>query len=199
MNFTTKKIVFHSQEKQCAHLFLGMPLLLFFFFTVCHTIDLQAQRVSVKTNMVDWTMVSPNLSMEFIVSNRLSIDLSATATPFKLKEDLYFRQIRLQPELRYWLMSPLAKHYVGLTAFYSSYDVGVKSRGYFGDSFAVGVTYGYNWILSRRWNFELCGGLGLIHYRMARYTLGEARQTPNKARTMIMPVKLGVSFIYVLK
>lgn len=199
MNVTAKRNVFQSTGNNLTHHFSGMFFLLFLFFIICNTTDLRAQLVTVKTNMADWMTASPNLSAEFVLSDRLSIDMSATASPFKIKDDLYFRHIRLQPELRYWLMSPLTKHYVGFTAFYSTYDVRYKKRGYFGDSYAAGLTYGYNWILTRRWNFELNTGLGFVRYRLARYTPGKAHGTPNETGWKIAPVKLGISFIYVLK
>ncbi|WP_417190422.1 DUF3575 domain-containing protein [Bacteroides sp.] len=199
MNTTTGQHVFHLPENEHKRLFSGMPFLLLLFFIVCNTTDGRAQRVTVKTNMADWITASPNLSVEFTFSNRLSIDLSATGTPFKIKEDLYFRHLRLQPELRYWLTAPLTKHYVGVTAFYSTYDAGYKKRGYFGDSYAAGLTYGYNLILSRRWNFEVSAGLGAIRYRMARYTPGKTHPKPNETGWKIAPVKLGLSFAYILK
>lgn len=199
MNITAKRTVFHLPGNYRAHLFPGMPFLLFLFLAVCHTTDLRAQRMTVKTNVADWATASPNFSAEFTLSGRLSVDLSVAGSPFKIKDDLYFRHLRLQPELRYWLTSPLTKHYIGITAFYSTYDAGYKKRGYFGDSYAVGMTYGYNWILSRRWNFELSAGLGVIHYRLARYTPGEACPDPNETGWKIAPVKLGITFAYVLK
>lgn len=199
MNITTRRNVFHLPENCHKHLFPGMSFLLFLFFIVSNTTDSRAQLVNVKTNVADWMTASPNLSAEFTLSSRLSIDLSATASPFKIKDDLYFRHVRLQPELKYWLTSPLTKHYIGVTAFYSTYDVGYKKRGYFGDSYAAGLTYGYNWILSRRWNFELSAGLGFIRYRIARYTPGSAHAAPNEMGWQIAPVKLGLCFVYVLK
>lgn len=199
MNITTKRNVFHFLENDHMHLFSGMPFLLFLFFYVFNATDLQAQRVALKTNLTDWMTASPNIGLEFTISRCLSFDLSATATPFKYKPNFYFRHIRIQPELRYWLSSPLTRHYVGVTAFYSTYDVVVKKRGYFGESYAVGLTYGYNWILSRRWNFELSAGVGGIRYHLARYTPPEVHPTPNDAGWKIAPVKLGISFIYVLK
>lgn len=186
-------------ERYRTHLFSGMPFLLFLLFTLYNTTDLRAQRVAVKTNLTDWMTASPNLSAEFTISSRLSIDLAATATPFKYKPDFYFRHVRLQPELRYWLLTPLSRHYVGFTAFYSTYDVGYKKRGYFGDSYAAGLTYGYNWVLSRRWNFELSAGVGAIHYRLARYTPGTAHPEPNDSGWLVAPVKLGITFVYVIK
>lgn len=190
---------FPTSESYRKHLFSGMSFLIFLFFTCYLTTDLRAQRVAVKTNLTDWMTASPNLSAEFTISNRLSVDLSATATPFKYKPDFYFRHIRLQPELRYWLVSPMARHYVGIMAFYSTYDVGYKKRGYFGDSYAAGLTYGYDWILSRRWNLELSAGVGAIRYRLARYTPGTAHPQPNDAGWIVAPIKLSVAFVYILK
>lgn len=196
MDILTKRHVSCFLGNHLVHLFSGMLLLSLLLFFPDNT---QAQRVALKTNLTDWMTASPNLSVEFAVSNRLTLDLSGTATPFKYKPDFYFRHIRLQPELRYWLVSLLTKHYVGITAFYSTYDVGYKERGYFGDSYAAGLTYGYNWILSRRWNFELNAGVGAIRYRLARYRPGTAHPAPDESGWIVAPVKLGISFVYVLK
>lgn len=199
MIITTKQKKIHFPENDHMRFSLGTPILLFLFFIIGSVTDARAQLVSIKTNLADWMMVSPGLGAEFTLSKHLSIDLSATGTPFKIKDDMYFRHFRLQPELKYWLTSPLAKHYIGATAFYSIYDVGHKKRGYFGDSYALGLTYGYNWILSRRWNLEIGAGLGVIRYRMARYTPGTAHSEPNEEGWKIAPVKVGINLIYVLK
>lgn len=196
MDILTRRLVSCFPGNHRAHLFSGVLLLFLLLFLPNNT---QAQRVAIKTNLTDWMTASPNLSVEFAISSRFTLDLSGTATPFRYKPDFYFRHIRLQPELRYWLLTPLSRHYVGFTAFYSTYDVGYKKRGYFGDSYAAGLTYGYNWILSRRWNFELSAGLGAIHYRLARYTPGTAHPEPNDAGWIVAPVKLGIAFVYILK
>ena len=196
MDILTRRHVSCFPGNHRVHLFFGMLLLFLLLFLPN---DAQAQRVAIKTNLTDWMTASPNLSVEFAISSRFTLDLSGTATPFRYKPDFYFRHIRLQPELRYWLLTPLSRHYVGFTAFYSTYDVGYKKRGYFGDSYAAGLTYGYNWILSRRWNFELSAGLGAIHYRLARYTPGTAHPEPNDAGWIVAPVKLGIAFVYILK
>ena len=199
MSIITKRKVFHSPENECIRPSLGMPFLLFLFFIIGGAAESRAQFLTVKTNLADWATASPNFGAEFILSQHLSVDLSVTGTPFKIKDDIYLKHIRLQPELKYWLASPLAKHYVGTTAFYSSYDAGYKQRGYYGDAFAVGLTYGYNWILSRRWNLEVGAGVGVIRYRTARYVPGTTPPDPNEEGWKIAPVKLGINFVYVLK
>lgn len=196
MNKLTKDIVRRLSENITRYLFSGMLAFLFF---LCNATDLHAQRVAVKTNLADWITASPNLGAEFTLSSRLSLDIDVAVAPFKIKDDLYFKQVRLQPELRFWLQSPLSRHYIGVTAFYGTFDIGYKEKGYYGDSYAAGLTYGYNWILSRRWNFELSAGVGGIHYRLGRYTPGTKHPEPNESKWIIAPVKLGVSFIYVIK
>lgn len=196
MDILTRRHVSCFPGNHRVHLFSGVLLLFLLLFFPNNT---QAQRVALKTNLTDWMTASPNLSVEFAISSRFTLDLSGTAPPFKYKPDFYFRHIRLQPELRYWLLTPLSRHYIGFTAFYSTYDVGYKERGYFGDSYAAGLTYGYNWVLSRRWNFELSAGVGAIHYRLARYKPGTAHPEPNDSGWIVAPVKLGIAFVYVLK
>lgn len=182
----------------------GMLLLSSLFFLLLLSspytcTPVQAQRVALKTNLADWATASPNLGAEFALSGRFSLDLSATVAPFRCKPDLYFKHIRLQPELRYWPVTLLAKHYFGVTAFYSSYDLGRKDKAWFGDSYAAGLAYGYNWILSRRWNFELSAGVGAIRYRLARYTPGTEHPEPDETGWTVAPVRIGIAFIYVLK
>lgn len=196
MNKFTKSPVHRLSENFKWYLFSGM---LVFLFLLYNTPAAQAQRVALKTNLSDWITISPNLGAEFTLSSRLSLDIAIAVAPFNIKKDLYFKQIRLQPELKYWLQSPLSRHYIGVTAFYGTFDIGYKEKGYYGDSYAAGLTYGYNWILSRRWNFELSAGVGGIHYRLGHYTPGTKHPEPNESKWIIAPVKLGVSFIYVIK
>lgn len=158
-----------------------------------------AQRVALKTNLVDWGTLSPSLGCEFAVSNRMTLDLTAAGSPFKLKNDFYYKHFRFQPELRYWFENLLSHHYVGVTAFYSNFDAAFNKKGYYGDAYAAGFTYGYNWLLSRRWNLEVSGGIGAIHYRMARYRPGTSHPQPDDSGWIPAPVKLSVCFTYILK
>ena len=79
------------------------------------------------------------------------------------------------------------------------FDVGITPRAYYGDAVAAGVTYGYNWILSRRWNLEVSGGVGVARYRLVRYQPGSTHGEPNESGWAPRPVKLSVSFIYIAK
>lgn len=158
-----------------------------------------AQRVTLYTNTVDWLTLSPNLGAEFSLTPRISLNISAAGSPFVLGKDIYLKHFRIQPEIKYWFQTLLAGHYIGVTATYTSFDLALKNKGYYGDALLPGLTYGYSWILSRRWNMEVSAGIGVVHYRMARYAPGTPPGEPNESGWMVAPVKLAFSFIYVLK
>ena len=64
----------------------------------------------------------------------------------------------------------------------------------------AGVTYGYQFILSRRWNLELTAGLGLWY---TEYDCFESRKCGIFEQAVrkhaFGPTSLGVSFIYLIK
>lgn len=186
----------HLPQGKYKCLFSG--ILLFFLFSG-FTSDLRAQRVALRTNLLEWGVASPNFGAEFPLGNNVSLECMASASPWHIKEDLYFRHIRFQPELKYWFQTLLSHHYIGVTAFYSYFDVGIGKKAFYGDAFAAGLTYGYHWILSRRWNLELAAGVGMLKYRMARYTPGTTHPAPNESGWTLAPVKLGVTFVYIIK
>lgn len=191
--------------KQLANSFLPGNMLrpisgmLFFLLFLCNVWDLSAQRLAIRTNVPEWVVSSPNLGVEFSLNKKLSLDITGAGCPFGVKNDIYFKHIRGQSELKYWFENILYHHYVGIMGFYSSFDIGYKKRGYFGDSCALGLTYGYNWIISRRWNIELSAGLGIIHYRIDRYIPTTPHCQPNESGWTAAPVKLGISFVYIVK
>lgn len=171
----------------------------FCIFLFLFTVPAWGQRVALRTNAVDWLMLSPNLGAEFAFNPHISLDISVAGSPFALRDDIYLKHIRVQPEIKYWLHSLMAGHYIGLTAGYDSFDSGLKDKGKYGDAYLAGLTYGHSWILSRRWNMEISAGVGAMYYRLARYTPGTPHPQPDESGWQAVPVKLAFSFIYILK
>lgn len=196
MNIFQKQIAANIQESNLWRPASGMLILLLFF---CGVPDVQAQRLAVRTNVPEWFVSSPNVGLEFTLNSKLSLDMTGALCPVTFKKDLYYKHIRCQSEIKYWFENILSRHYVGLMGYYSSFDIGVKRKGCFGDSYAFGITYGYNWVISRRWNFELSAGLGAIRYRIDRYTPPAHHSSPNETGWIAAPIKLGASFVYIIK
>ena len=91
------------------------------FILLClFSINGYAQKLALKTNLVQWATVSPNLGAEFVLSNHLSLDLSASFNVWFPGSSLDLKHVLVQPELRYWFGRPMSRHYLGATAFYTS-------------------------------------------------------------------------------
>lgn len=163
--------------------------------------QIDAQRVALKGNLIDWATLSPNLAVEMRLNQKLSLDISATTHPFSFTiADMKATHVRLQPELRYWFNRPMARHFVGVGLLGGLYNVKFNKNFYEGDIFGVGVSYGYVFVLSRHWNLETTLGVGVARLRAFKYREEEQKpDTPNWYRWSPIPIRLGVTFSYIFK
>ncbi|MFA6873041.1 MAG: DUF3575 domain-containing protein [Bacteroidaceae bacterium] len=159
---------------------------------------IKAQNIALKTNALYWMTASPNLEIELRFSPHITFNLSGafntiSTTNYKTK----FTQI--SPELRYWFGRPMSRHFVGITGSLNEYNFKKKKNFYDGNAYAIGLTYGYDFVLSKRWNLETSIGGGLLHYNSFEYKLGEKKpESPNHRETLIAPIKASISFSYIL-
>ena len=69
-----------------------------------------------------------------------------------------------------------------------------------GDALGGGVTYGYSFVLSRRWSLETTVGLGMLHVREKKFAKGTTEPKEiNHTKTIPAPLKAGITFTYILK
>ena len=56
-------------------------------FAICamYGVSAHAQRVALKTNAIDWLMLSPNLSLETRLSAHMTLDVGFSANPFPFR------------------------------------------------------------------------------------------------------------------
>ncbi len=160
-----------------------------------------AQRVALKSNLIDWATLSPNLAMEVRLNQKFTLDISATTHPFSFTiADIKATHFRLQPELRYWFNRPMARHFVGVGLLGGLYNLRVKEHFYEGDIWGAGITYGYAFVLSRHWNMEATLGVGMARARAFDYRVDEEKPaTPNLLKWTPVPIRLGLSFSYLFK
>ena len=165
------------------------------FFNVC----LEAQHTAVRTNVLGWLTASPNIEAEFVLDSHFSLNMGVAANPLST-DKLKTTFTHFQPEVRYWINRPMVSHFVGVTAFVNSFDMMVKDVCHKGDAYAAGITYGYAWVLSKHWNIEATAGIGVLRYRQFKYDKDTPKPSAvNDRKNMIAPVKLGVSFVYVIR
>ena len=161
----------------------------------------QAQRIALKTNALEYFILSPNLTLEARLSRVLSVQVGFAANPIpKPISGIRLTNYRVEPELRYWFNRPMARHFVALSATAGVCSLQFNERYFHGDAVAAGISYGYALVLSKHWNMEAEIGIGLAHIKGYNYTGKEnLPEAPNYSRFMPVPIRCGLSFSYIFK
>ena len=156
-----------------------------------------AQKVALKTNALYWLTTTPNASVEFALSNKITLEALAAYNPWTFRDDKKMKFWLVQPEFRYWFCEKFEGHFVGIHLHGAQYFGGFKERRYDGYLAGAGVTYGYDWILAPHWNLELAIGAGY-----ARMWYDEMPRIPCKKcvrsrhKDYLGPTKAALSICY---
>lgn len=187
-------------------------IIVFVLFTCGHSVS-HAQTIGLKTNALYWATSTPNLGLEFAVGKRFTIAVDGGYNPWTFDKDAEvnrkFKHLLVGPEVRYWFCDAFQGHFIGLNARYSLYNIsavkipfvdGSSDRRYQGWAAGAGVTYGYSWIIGKRWNMEATFGYGwwyTVYDRYENSKCGLFQETcPDN---FFAPTRIGLSFIYLLK
>lgn len=167
--------------------------------TMYFTSEVKAQRLALKTNALEYAVLSPNLTLEARLSSKFSLQLGIGTHPSNLSiADTKLTNFRIEPELRYWFNRPMAKHFIALSATAANYSLRHKDHYFNGDALAAGISYGYALVLSKHWNMEAEIGVGLGSFKGYDYTGKDNKPAQkNYSRILIVPIRIGLSFGYV--
>jgi len=192
----------YASMKRIALIFVGFFLFCSFAFS---------QSFGLKTNLVHWATTTPNLGVEFAFNRKYTMEISAGYNPFVFNDNKKFQHWIVQPELRYWTCESFNGHFFGLHGLVSEYNVGgidfplgrlkdLKDYRYKGYAYGGGISYGYQWVLSKRWNIEANLGAGYAYLTYDKYPCvkcGTLLKSENKNYFGV--TKAAVSLIYLIK
>lgn len=171
--------------------------------------------IALKTNLLyGGYTATPNLGLEIGLSRCFTLDVSGGYNPWNLNNTSGNRKrvhYLVQPELRYFFWNRLNGHYLGVHGVYGQYNIngyelplmlgkGSKEFRYEGTAYGGGISYGYQFLLGRRWNLELgigAGALQLKHDKFDCVNCGEKKQS--ERRMYYGVTKAAVSLIYIIK
>lgn len=184
----------------------------------------RAQKVGLKTNALYWATTTPNLGIEFALGDRFTFYVDGGYNPWTLNNNIdvnrKLKHFLVSPEFRYWFCESFNGHFIGINGNYSQFNVSavpippvffsltgakefmgadsnVRNQGW---AAGGGITYGYQWILGKRWNLEATIGLGYwytLYDEFENRQCGFLKQTHE--RHLIGPTRCGLSFIYLFK
>lgn len=175
-----------------------MQKIVFFFVISCISTGICAQRTAIKTNLLQWGTASPNFGAEFTLDKHWSLNIEAAFNPFQTSR-WSARFVTLSPEIRFWTGRSLSRHFIGIAGGIGKYDLLYRETRRNGNALTAGVTYGYNFVLNEHWNLELTAGAGVVRYSQFRYETNTRRPEQPETGYTAVPIKLGVSFVYLIR
>lgn len=161
---------------------------------------------AIKTNALYWATTTPNLGIEIGLSDKFTLDVSGNYNPWSFSDNKKIKHWLVQPELRLWTCERFNGHFFGLHAHYAEYNVGgikmlgLDNRRYQGNLYGAGISYGYHWILNKRFSIEATIGVGYAYLDYDKYPCGTCgSKLKSGHRNYIGPTKAGLSLVYILK
>lgn len=194
----------------CHFKFKGLKL--FFLLAACtSSFLLHAQEVAIKTNLAYWATTTPNLQLELALTDRTTLELGGGINVFSFSDNKTLKYWLIEPEYRWWLCETFNGHFIGLHALGGQFNVGgwdipigrldvFKDSRYEGYLYGGGLSYGYQWILSNRLNFELNVGAGYARIHYDKYPCKDCGTKSDEGNYNYWGVtRLGLSLVYFLK
>jgi len=140
-----------------------------------------------------------HLGAEASVADQWTIEASGYWNPVRTSGlSMNFGAVQIGP--CYWFYESFVGHFIGTQLSWVGYDLGRRTRCYDGNAYGVGFSYGYAWMLSKRWNVALEAGVGLFHTRDTRrdptVSDWEDEYIYHTRRWTLLPSRLEVSFSY---
>ncbi len=167
--------------------------------------------LAVNTNVLYDLAITPNISVEVPVKDKMSFALMGLTSWWKKKDDSWCYEFQYaELEGKRWLgdrsgRDVMTGHALGLYAGIGYYDMEAHSEGYQGEmKINAGVSYHYAKAFGSadRWRFQFGFGLGVTRINYSYY---EGRQN-NKylvwqydgKRTLVLPTKLELTLGYLI-
>ena len=170
-----------------------------------------AQKLAVKTNLLYDATLTPNIGLEYKFADKVTGQITAGYNAWSFSDNRKWKHALVQPEVKYWLCSTYAGHFFGAHLLYTHYNAsnvklpfglwsGLKDHRYQGDLGGIGVSYGYSWILGKRWSIEGSVGVGYGITSYKKYDCVKCGTYHGReTKHLFMPTKLALSVVYYLK
>lgn len=180
---------------------------LFVFFTnTAH-----GQQVALKTNLLYDATATPNIGMEIGVGKQHSFQVFYGLHPWKFghgEDQKYLKHWVVNPEWRHWFCHRFNGSFLGIHAFGGQYNAAnikmplgwwkeLRDHRFEGWFAGGGVSYGYQWILSKHWNFEAAVGVGAAYIDYDQFKCGTCgKKIDDGHKIYVGPTKAALSLLY---
>lgn len=176
-----------------------------------YTPPISAQQVALKTNLLYDASTTPNIGMEVGLNKKHTFQVFYGLNPWKFghgNDQKYLKHWVVNPEFRHWFCHRFNGSFVGIHAFGGQYNAAnikmpfgwwdeLQDHRFEGWYVGGGISYGYQWVMSKHWNFEAALGVGAAYIDYDKYGCGECgKKLDDGHKIYVGPTKLALSIMY---
>lgn len=186
-------------------------IVLFMLTLVVGIVPCFSQNVALKTNALYWATATPNLGVELGVGKKHTAQLFYGLNPWKQSggDQSSLRHWLIMPEYRYWFCEKFNGWFLGAHLMGGEFNVAsvklpfgffepLQDHRYEGWYAGGGITAGYQWVLSKHWNFEASVGVGYDYIKYDKFKCETCGEKLKSSHTdYVGPTKAALSLIYV--
>lgn len=170
--------------------------------------SVSAQKIGIKNNLLYNATLTPNLGLELGLGRKTTLDIYAGYNPFTFRNHTKMKHWLVSPEIRFWNCERFNGFFWGIHGIGGEFNVGdikfpfgiykgTRDHRYEGWAAGGGISIGNQWVLGKRWNFELSIGAGYVYVDYDRFECGHCGKKLNSGhKNYFGPTKATVSFIY---
>ena len=173
--------------------------------------SLSAQKIALKNNLLYDATTTPNLALEFALGKRSTLEVGGGWNLWEFSDNKKLKHWLAQPELRFWTCERFNGLFFGVHGHGGEFNAGgielpfnlfesFKDYRYEGYFYGGGVSVGYQFILGRRWNFEMSVGGGYAHLDYDKYDCGDCgTKLGSETKDYWGVTRATLSFVYFFK
>ncbi len=158
-------------------------------------------RFALKTNMLYYAALMPNLEFEWLINERWSVAVEGNLAWWgSYKKEKSYRMAIIDAEARHWIKprEPWHGMYVGLIAGGGWYDLEKGTPGHYGEGLMTGLSFGYMWPIARNLSLEAEVGAGYVFTRYKDYQPYQGHHVYMRTKDInyFGPIKLKFSIVW---
>lgn len=166
--------------------------------------NLHGQSIAIKSNLLYDLTSSLNIGGEIRCDDTHTFSLSVNYNPWNFKDNKKIKHLLIQPEYRKWLSGEVFMgSFIGLQAHYAMFNFGgilPTDNRYQGNLLGCGITYGYQWMISPKWNLETGVSLGYARANYKKYEQQTGAPLIEKSHYNYWgPTQIGISLVYFIQ
>lgn len=166
--------------------------------------------IALKTNLLYLATLTPNLALEIGLGKKMTLEIGGGYNFYDPDNQKHWKHWLIRPELRYWFCERFNGSFLGVHALGGEYNFSkinlplsvfddLDENRYEGHFYGGGLVFGHQWILSKRWNFELSLGVGYVRVHYDKYPCTSCGSSiDNGVKNYFGPTKATISFLFFL-